>query len=121
MARKKPQAETTLLLEGTDGKVHFIYHAREITDAWAGGRLRPNSFVRLRRAGPGQDLGLVDLGDADKLLTDKQHFLSTAARLLKRGILPTVSTTIGWLGRYHQELDSAAERIATLKERPHQT
>ena len=38
-----------MLLEGTDARVHFIYHSREIASAWQRGRLRPNSFVRLRR------------------------------------------------------------------------
>lgn len=102
------EEETTgrayMLLEGTDGRVHFIYHEGSIMRAWEAGNLRPNSFVRLRRVASAQALRVTDLGDADQVLNDKQYFLSTAARLLKRGVLPDASTTAGWLGKYQQEL-----------------
>jgi hypothetical protein len=38
-----------LLLEGTDAKVHLIYHTREIEEARRVGKLAVNSFVRLEK------------------------------------------------------------------------
>ena len=35
-----------LLLEGTDARIHFIYHTPEVSNAWGSGKLRPNAFVR---------------------------------------------------------------------------
>ena len=102
---------TYMLLEGTDGKVHFVPHSREITNAWTAGQLRPNEFLRLRRAGSDRFLDVATLGDAEELLENPQYFLSTAARLVRRGVLPGVSTTSGWLGRYHQELARASQQI----------
>jgi type IV secretory pathway VirD2 relaxase len=102
---------TYMLLEGTDGKVHFVPHSREMTEAWAAGRLQPNEFARLRRAGADRRLEVTGLGDAEKLLEDRRYFLSTAARLVRRGVLPELSTTSGWLGCYHQQLARVSQQI----------
>ena len=98
-----------MLLEGTDAKVHFIEHSTEIGRAWSAGRLRPNAFVRLRRNGVAQPLEVAVLGDAERLLKDRQYFLSTAARLVRRGIVPEGPSAGGWLGRYQQEIRRAAK------------
>ena len=38
-----------LMLEGTDGQVHYIYYTPEMEEARSRGELRANSFVRLRK------------------------------------------------------------------------
>jgi hypothetical protein len=40
---------TFMMLEGTDAKVHCIYHTPEMVEARGRGGLRPNGFVRLRK------------------------------------------------------------------------
>jgi type IV secretory pathway VirD2 relaxase len=100
-----------MLLEGTDARVHFIYHSREIASAWQQGRLRPNSFIRLRRLLGDKDLGVSDLGDADRILTNKEHFRRAAARMPNAGATATSDITSGWLGRYYNELNSAAVAV----------
>lgn len=87
-----------LILEGTDGVVHFIRHNRAITDRRAKGELKPNHFVVFEPTPKG--LSIKDLGDADAYLT-APHFRSTP--------LPAEAASAshnwrGWLGRYHQRL-----------------
>jgi type IV secretory pathway VirD2 relaxase len=102
---------TYMLLEGTDARVHFIYHSREIAGAWQRGRLRPNSFVRLRRLSGDQALSVSDLGDADRILSRKEHFLRTAARLRRDGGTVHCGATSGWLGGYYRELSLAVIQV----------
>ncbi len=100
-----------MLLEGTDARVHFIYHSREIASAWQRGRLRPNSFVRLRRLSDDQALSVSDLGDADRMLSNKDHFLRGATQLRKNGTAAASVISAGWLGQYYRELDEAVAVI----------
>ena len=100
-----------MLLEGTDARVHFIYHSREIASAWQRGRLRPNSFVRLRRLSGDQALSVSDLGDADRMLSNKDHFLRGATQLRKNGTAAASVISAGWLGQYYRELDEAVAVI----------
>jgi type IV secretory pathway VirD2 relaxase len=106
------EEETTgrayMLVEGTDAKVHFIYHTAETEAARASGKMRPNSFVQLgHRAGR---LAVSDLGNADDLLTDDQHLARKTQKMIKRGILPRETGASGWLGRYQLKLLQAAAR-----------
>jgi hypothetical protein len=108
------QEETTsrafVLIEGTDAKVHFIYHEDGIDAARHQGRMRVNSFVRLRRSSTN---GIIvdDLGDAEKLLDDKHHIRSRAQLLVKRGVPTEEATWGGWLGRYHAALQSELRAV----------
>lgn len=104
-----------MLFEGTDARVHFIYHSREIAGAWQRGRLRPNSFVRLRRLSDDQALSVSDLGDADRILRRKEHFLRTAARLCRDGDAVYCGATSGWLGGYYRELAAAMVEVAARR------
>jgi len=103
-----------LLLEGTDGRLHHVYYTPEIHDARCVGKLRTNSFIRLRRMFT-QDghprLEIDDLGDCEKLLRDQHHFRNAARRQLRRGIIPIEDGWSGWLGRYQSELVNAAEEV----------
>jgi type IV secretory pathway VirD2 relaxase len=104
-----------LMLEGTDAKVHFINYTQEIEEARSRGELRINSFVRLRKL-QGMRMDLDDLGDAEKLLSNR-HYLSQAAREhLKRGILVAEDGWGGWLGRYQTALAGAEIEIAQRRE-----
>lgn len=94
-----------LILEGTDGVVHFIRHNRAITDRRAKGDLKPNHFVAFEPTPKG--LSIKDLGDADAYLT-APHFRSTP--------LPAEAASAshnwkGWLGRYHQRLAPAVQQL----------
>jgi type IV secretory pathway VirD2 relaxase len=103
-----------MLLEGTDGRLHHVYYTPEIHYARSLGKLRTNSFIRLRRmsAKDGRPtLQVDDLGDAEKLIQNKRHFLEGARRLFKRDITPVEDGWNGWLGRYQSALVHAAEEI----------
>jgi uncharacterized protein DUF3363/relaxase-like protein len=103
-----------LLLEGTDGRLHHVYYTPEIHYAWSLGKLRTNSFIRLSRIFTEDGhptLKVDDLGDAEKLLQNKHHFLHGAQRLIKHDIIPVESGWNGWLGRYQSALVHAAEEI----------
>jgi type IV secretory pathway VirD2 relaxase len=100
-----------LMLEGTEGRVHFIRYTPEIEQARAQGRLRTNSFVRLRRlfVDGAPSLATEDLGRADDILKNRQHLIETAEKLIARGVVPVEEGWGGWLGQYQ-----AAVREATL-------
>jgi hypothetical protein len=106
-----------LMLEGTDAKVHFIQYTREMEEARNRGELRSNSFVRLRKLSGAARLDVIDLGDAEMLLSNPRHLGETARQLLNRGITPTDDGWGGWLGRYQAALWKASlerEERATL-------
>jgi hypothetical protein len=89
-----------MILEGTDRKIHFVYHTAEMEEARYMGLLERNSFVRITRDSSGcRAVSLEDLGDAEGLLKNKTHLRKTAAECLKRGIIPA-GTGCGWLGKY---------------------
>ena len=94
-----------LLLEGTDAKVHLIYYTPEMEEARSRGRLRSNSFVRLRKQFENGRpvLDIEDSGDAERILHNKRHFGERA-----RGIAPLEGAWGGWLSRYHAALSKAA-------------
>jgi len=103
-----------LLLEGTDARVHYILYTPEIEETRSSGRLRANSFLRLRKLFvDGKPLLEVqDLGPAEAMLNNEKHLTEAARVFLKRGILPSEDGWGGWLGRYQAALRSAAMEIA---------
>jgi type IV secretory pathway VirD2 relaxase len=108
-----------LMLEGTDAKVYFINYSREMEEARRRGELRTNSFVRLRQVSLDGALKLEvnDLGDAERLLTNRRHLGERARDLIKRGIMPTEDGWGGWLGRYQAALSKTTREIEERKER----
>jgi len=109
-SEEEGSGRTYMLLEGTDARVHFIYHSPEIAAAWQRGRLRPNSFIRLRRRSGDDQLSVFDLGDADRILSHKEHFLRAPARS-RNGAAPTADITAGRPSRYHRELSLALAQV----------
>ena len=101
-----------MLLEGTDARVHLIYHTPEMEDARSRGRLLANSFIRLQKQffEDGRPVvEITDLGPADRILRDGRHLEDRAQTLLRRGITPRNEGWGGWLGRYQTALAQAAE------------
>jgi hypothetical protein len=106
-----------MLLEGTDAKVHFIYHTPEVAAAWGNGALRPNAFVRFRRMFGADGRPFVEvagLGDAERLLNNKTHF-RTLVRTASQQPAPRQAEPnwSGWLGKYHAAIANAQGTIAT--------
>jgi type IV secretory pathway VirD2 relaxase len=102
-----------LMLEGTDGRIHFVPYTAEIERARAEGQLRTNSFVRLRRlfVDGSPTLEAEDFGRADDLLNNRQFLNDTARKLINRGIIPIEDGWSGWLGKYQAALHQAAIQV----------
>ena len=103
-----------LLLEGTDAKIHLIYHTQEIEGARSAGKLGVNNFVRLEKrfADRIPHIEISDYGDADALLANRGLMNKQAHTLLRQGITLDQDLWGGWLGQYHQALRVTAERQA---------
>jgi hypothetical protein len=111
-----------LMLEGTDGRVHYVYYTPEMEAARHRSGLRTNSFIRLRKLfSEGRPLLEIDeLGDSEAILRNKQYLRETAQRLIRRGIVPQEDGWNGWLGRYQKALTESAtvfEHQRTVKEK----
>jgi type IV secretory pathway VirD2 relaxase len=112
-----------LLLEGTDAKVHLIYHTREIEEARRAGKLAVNNFARLEKrfADRIPHIEISDYGDADALLANRALMNKQAQALLRQDITLDQDLWSGWLGQYHKALRITVERQAVSgKERPAQ-
>ena len=112
-----------LLLEGTDAKVHLLYHTREIEETRRVGKLAVNSFVRFEKrfADRIPHIEISDYGDADALLKNRGLMNKQAHTLLRQGIALDQDLWGGWLGQYHRALRVMVERQALSgKERPAQ-
>ena len=108
-----------LMLEGTDAKVHFIQYTREMEEARSRGKLKTNSFVRLRKrfGGVAETLEIDDLEDAETLLRNPRHLGETVRQILKRGGMPTEDGWGGWLGKYQAALCQTLREIEETKGR----
>jgi type IV secretory pathway VirD2 relaxase len=111
-----------LLLEGTDAKLHYLYHDDSIQRARAAGQLKTGHFVELERRfveGPdgrkrAQTI-VADKGHADALLSDQKHLAQVAIRdTLRMQALPTESNLGGWLGRYHAAVAKKARDLVQV-------
>lgn len=102
-----------LMLEGTDGQVHYVYYTPEMEAARRGGGLRTNSFVRFRKlfSNGRPALEIVELGDSELILRNRRHLHETAQRLVRLGIIPQDDGWNGWLGRYQRALQETATTL----------
>lgn len=107
-----------LMLEGTDAKVHYVEYTPEMELLRADGALRTNSYLRLRRiVASGRSVVQVqDLGDSEKVLSNRGLLGENARALLNRGIMPTEDGWGGWLGRYQSTLARTAREIVQDRE-----
>ncbi len=101
-----------LILESSQGKVCFIQDTPEMEEARCRGELRVNSFVRIQKASPNRPVQTEDLGNADRLLSNRRYFAHAAKRLLDKGIMPAEEGWGGWLGRYQAALVKSASEVA---------
>jgi type IV secretory pathway VirD2 relaxase len=97
-----------MLVEGTDAKVHLIYHTEAIEEARNQGKLAVKNFVRIeKRFAKGKPtLHVDDLGDANALLRNSSYFHKEAELLLRRGIREVQPVWGGWLGQYQTRLQT---------------
>lgn len=110
-----------LLLEGTDAKVHYLYHDKAIDEARRAGKMQPGSFVEIeRRFAEGEDgrkraqIVVTDKGNAEALLTNQKHLAKEALRgAIKQPELPKPGNFGGWLGRYHQAVAHRATQLVS--------
>jgi type IV secretory pathway VirD2 relaxase len=111
-----------MLLEGTDAKVHFIYHTPEVAAAWRNGALRPNAFVRFRRMFGADGRPFVEvagLGDAEQLLKNKTHFRTLVRTESQQPAQPQPEPKwSGWLGKYHAAIANAQDTTTTRQRDP---
>jgi len=103
------------MLEGTDGRVHYVYYTQKLEAVRSKGGLRTNSFVRLRKMfSEGHPVLEIDeLGDSESILRSTRYLRETAQRLVRRGIVPQEDGWNGWLGRYQKALCGAATTLDT--------
>lgn len=110
-----------LLLEGTDAKVHYLYHDRAIDEARRAGKMQPGSFVEIERTYvQGEDgrkrpqIVITDKGSAEALLTNQKHLSREALRgAVNQPELPEPSSYGGWLGRYHRAVSIRATQLVS--------
>jgi hypothetical protein len=97
-----------MLLEGSDAKVHLIYHTSAIEEARSEGKLAVGSFIRIEKrfANKRPKLCVDDLGDANALLQNSSYFHKEADLLLRRGVREIQPVWGGWLGKYQTKLQS---------------
>ena len=101
-----------LLLEGTDARVYYLRYTPELDEARSRGDLTTNSFVMIKKTmdeNHRRRIVVTNLGDAEALFENRNHFRSLAKRLLQRGGVPFDDERWGgWLGRYHETLREEA-------------
>ncbi len=103
-----------LLLEGTDAKVHFIYHNGAIAEARHAGKLRAGSFVRFQKRLA--KLEILDYGDALNFLSNEEYMRASARRFAKTSSIPQSGEWGGWLGQYQAAVRNAAEGRVSVRQ-----
>jgi hypothetical protein len=100
-----------LMLEGTDARAYYLRYTPELDEARSRGDLKTNSFVKIEKTmdeDRRRRIVVVNLGDAEALFENRDHFRSLAKRLEQRGVVPFDDERWGgWLGRYHEKLREA--------------
>jgi type IV secretory pathway VirD2 relaxase len=97
-----------MLVEGTDAKVHLIYHSSAIEKARSEGKLAVGSFIRIEKRFDNRKptLHVDDLGEAKALLQNSSHFRKEADLLLRQGVQEVQPAWGGWLGQYQTKLQT---------------
>jgi hypothetical protein len=106
-----------MLVEGTDAKVHLIYHTSAIEDARSKGKLAVGSFIRIEKRFTDKKpaLHIDDLGDANALLQNSPYFYKEAALFVRRGVRQVEPPWGGWLGQYQTKLQTELRNCVRLK------
>src|SRR5271168_2134101 len=106
-----------VLVEGTDGKVHLIYHTDAIEEARKQGKLAVDNFIRIEKRFVKKKpvLRVDDLGDATALLENSSYFQKEADLLLRTGVHDVQPVWGGWLGQYQAKLQITLHHAETGK------
>ena len=106
-----------VLVEGTDGKIHLIYHTDAIEEARKQGKLAVDNFIRIEKrfAKKKPVLRVDDLGDATALLENSSYFQKEADLLLRTGVHDVQPVWGGWLGQYQAKLQIILHHAETRK------
>jgi hypothetical protein len=88
---------TFLMLEGTDAKVHCIYHTPQMVEARGRGGLRPNGFVRLRKLFENGRpvLEIEELSQSERLTLDRHHHEEAVLSVTDTGIAGVEDGCVG--------------------------
>jgi hypothetical protein len=107
-----------MLIEGTDAKVHFIYHTDAIEEARGQGKLAVGNFVRIEKqfANKKPTLHLADFGNANALLQNSSYFYREAQLLSRRSIRDVQTAWGGWLGQYQTKLQAELQSLDRTKQ-----
>src|SRR5438445_8675229 len=108
-----------LIVEGVDGKVHFLYQTDEIQNARRQGQLRVNSFVRIEKQFSEEgrpSLRVEDLGDATELLKNNSYLRNAELTLTQQGVSQVERTWTGWLGQYQDAIEA---HLSKARQRGH--
>jgi hypothetical protein len=110
---------TFMMLEGTDAKVHCIYHTSEMVEARGRGEMRPNGFVRLRKhfENGRPVLEMEELGKSEKLTTDRYHHERAVLRVTDTGIARVENGRGVGLGRDQSTVRKAAVELEKVRKR----
>ena len=110
-----------LMLEGTDGRVYYLRYTPELDEARSRGDLTTNSFVVINKTvdeDRRRRIIVVNLGNAEMLFENRDHFRSLAKRLTEHGV--SLSDDERWggrLGRYYEKLREAIYDLGDSKTR----
>ena len=107
-----------MLVEGTDAKVHLIYHTSAIEQARSEGKLAVGSFIRIEKRFTDKKptLHMDDFGDANALLQNSPHFQKEADMFLRRGVHEVQLAWGGWLGQYQKKLQTELQNPERRKQ-----
>jgi type IV secretory pathway VirD2 relaxase len=96
-----------LLLEGTDAKIHMIYHDNALSQQRALGKLRPGHFITLRKQFTDKKptITVDDLGAAEGILSDAAFLQKTSKWRIRHGLIEVPQDWGGWLGQYYSHLN----------------
>ena len=117
-----------MLLEGTDGKLHYLTHNEQIDSIRQSGQLKPDSFVTIQRTKVEGKVGhrIDEHGAADSILTDKAFINNRASRLNQMRKHAAVKEPHdgsndagpvygGWLGKYNSAIEQRAQELKAEK------
>jgi len=79
-----------------------VHSSGEIEEVRSQGALKANSFIRLRKVFTNSQLGfeIKDFGNADAILSNRQHLREKVEHLASLGVTPQEDGWSGWLGKY---------------------
>ncbi len=103
-----------LMLEATNAILYYVPYTQAIDDVRSQGGLRANSFIRLRKLFANGQMGveIKDFGNADAILSDRQHLREKVEHLASLGDTPQEDGWSGWLGKFQSAVCAEAEMLA---------